>query len=158
MISKRLFSRMDWLSICPSMLIIWLSGLTTRLPEQVCYKGWLRKHQEQICSAGAYMKENGFHVSAEKTALMVFTHHPLIRQKVSIRLGAVPITPSKHAKFIGVVLDQGLTWAQHVQHLRTKAFRGVGLIKLLSGAALAHPQKLGRSCQHLCPLEAHIWM
>lgn len=86
--------------------------------------GWLKRYQEQICSA--YMAENGFQFSAEKTALMVFSSSVQIRSPVSIK-------PSTQAKFIGVVLSQDLQWTHHIRHLSTKAFRGLALIKLLSG-------------------------
>lgn len=78
------------------------------------------------------MKENGFSFSAEKTALLVFTHSPSIRRQVHIKLGDVTINPSIQAKFLGVVLRQDLKWHDHVQHLCAKASRSVGLIKGLS--------------------------
>lgn len=119
--------------------------------------GWLRKYQGQICSAEAYMKNNGFQFSAEKMALVVFSHSQPIRQKVSIKLGAVSITLSKKTKFLGVVLDQKLTWAQHVHLLRIKALCGLGLIKLLTGQ-LGSPPRFWSVSLTPSPLQAHVWL
>ena len=37
----------------------------------------------------------------------------------------------KETKFLGVILDNGLTWKPHIQHVRNKLSRGTGILKKL---------------------------
>jgi ribonuclease HI/exonuclease III len=94
---------------------------------------WLKKYQIIINSVQNYMMKNGFALSPEKTTLMVFTRNFLSRKDFHIYIDNQKITHSISTKFLGVVLHQNLSWDPHIQHLISKARRGVSVIKLLCG-------------------------
>jgi exonuclease III/ribonuclease HI len=94
---------------------------------------WLKRFQSVINSIQNYMKNNGFKLCPEKTSLMVFTRKFKSRKDFYITINNCRINPSITTKFLGVVLHQNLSWEPHIQHLITKARKGVSLIKLLCG-------------------------
>ena len=57
------------------------------------------------------------------------------RRLYSIRIGDKVIQPSKETRFLGVTLDQNLSWRDHTKSLITKARRSTSLIKLPRGEA-----------------------
>ena len=98
--------------------------------------------QKCIDDIQGYMEHNGFELSPEKTALMVFARNGVVRQTVSIRIRDVTIKPCKEAKFLGVTLHQSLSWRTHTQSLRAKAMRAVNAIKMLTGESWITPKSL----------------
>jgi ribonuclease HI len=96
-------------------------------------KLWLKRYQTTVNSIQIYMHKNGFELSAEKTALMVFTRKFKSRKDFYITINNEKITHSTTTKFLGVILHQNLSWEPHVQHLISKARRGVSAIKRLCG-------------------------
>ena len=103
---------------------------------------WMAKYQECINGIHGYMRCNGFELCAEKTALMVFTRQIATRGDYSIRIGDKVIQPSRETRFLGVTLDQSLSWRAHTKRLITKARRATSLIKLLKGETWATPKSL----------------
>jgi ribonuclease HI/exonuclease III len=103
---------------------------------------WLKRYQGCVDDIQEYMEDNGFSLSVEKTALMVFTRQASSRQRYYLELDDTVITPSEEVKFLGVTLNQNLTWGTHIRSLQTKARRGVALIKALAGMTWVTPQNL----------------
>ena len=103
---------------------------------------WLKLYQGCVDDIQEYMEANGFSLSMEKTALMVFTRQASSRHYYYLQLHDTVITPSTEVKFLGVTLNQNLTWGTHISSLRTKVWRGVALVKALVGMTWATPKSL----------------
>jgi ribonuclease HI len=103
---------------------------------------WLKKYQAVINTIQNYMKSNGFELSPEKTSLMVFTRNFRSRKYFYITLCNQKIEYSVTTKFLGVVIHQNLSWDPHIQHLVSKARKGVSVIKLLCGVTWVTPKSL----------------
>ena len=119
-------------------LAIWMRAPTKR---QLSLK-WRKAYQECIDDVQRYMERNGFELSAEKTVLMVFTRQTGVRSSMTIKVRDKVIEPSHEAKFLGVTLNQNLTWGPHIRNLTTKAMRGANLVKLLTKETWVTPRSL----------------
>ena len=87
-------------------------------------------------------------LNANKLSLNIAkTHYMLFRPRNSqkqlnnqILINGVSITRVTECKFLGVVLDEGLTWKNHIAYLRSKISKSIGVInkarKLLGGEYL----------------------
>ena len=111
-----------------------------------CNHHFVRKqlglYQDSIDSVQRYMERNGFELSTEKTILMVFSRTKEIRDGVTIKIRGEVIRPSHDAKFLGVTLNDKLSWSSHIKNLTTKAMRGVNLVKLLTRETWTTPKSL----------------
>ena len=125
------------MSLYADDLAIW-GEITTKQHK----RKWMAKYQECTNRIHGYMRCNGFELCAEKTALMVFTRQIATRGDYSIRTGDKVIQPSMETRFLGVALDQSLSWRAHTKRLITKARRATSLIKLLRGETWATPRSL----------------
>ena len=69
-----------------------------------------------------YMVENSKHCTA-----MCMHHHPL-----TVALGATPIEQVRTFKFLGYIINDHLTWDDHVTYLSSKVSRNINLLRRLS--------------------------
>ena len=95
-------------------------------------KRWVTNYQKTICKIETYMFQNGFTLSAEKTALMVFTRQHKSRAEFHIVIDGKSIQPSSSVKYLGVFLNHDLIWEEHIKHIISKARKGFNLVKILS--------------------------
>ncbi|XP_073668112.1 uncharacterized protein [Paramisgurnus dabryanus] len=61
-----------------------------------------------------WMKNHHLQLNLAKTELLVLSSEPKIQHNFSIQLGSSTITPSKTAKNLGVVIDDRLSFTEHV--------------------------------------------
>ena len=74
---------------------------------------------------------NGLKLNIKKTKYMIFTNK--IKQKLEISLNGVDIEHSEHERFLGVIVDSGLTWSYHINLLAAKVSRNAGILYKLKG-------------------------
>lgn len=115
-------------------LAIW-----TRIGEQHRVLG-MKNFQKSINQIKSYMAKNGFQLAAEKTVLMAFNRGRPNRDLYSIQLNGHTIRPSTQVKFLGVIINQNLTWGSHINSANTKARKALNIIKLLSRQSWATPK------------------
>ncbi len=60
------------------------------------------------------MKDHHLHLNLAKTELLVVPSNPSFHHNFTIQLGTSTITPSKTAKNLGVMIDDQLTFSDHV--------------------------------------------
>ena len=75
----------------------------------------------------AWVKSNGLLLNLKKTIYMVFTRQRITRE-LNLSIGNTPIKRKTEAKFLGVIVDDRLTWTPHVKALKTKMSRYVGIM------------------------------
>ena len=69
--------------------------------------------------------------SAKKTVVMVLNQYKSVDLKIKLR--NTPITNVKSMKILGIIIDQRLTWQQHVKYVVEKASRVVQIIRRVAG-------------------------
>src|SRR6218665_3916859 len=74
---------------------------------------------------------NRLTLNLEKTNFIIFKSHrknmPLVNQ-MSLVINGVPITQVITTKFLGVYVDQHLTWKEHIKNIANKIAKNVGII------------------------------
>ena len=90
-----------------------------------------RKLQTNLNKIGEWATDNGFIFSYDKTECV---HFWKVKgsQKPELTLNNKPIKVSAKAKFLGLIWDRGLTFQDHVQYLRGKCLKALGMFRVLS--------------------------
>lgn len=61
----------------------------------------------------------------------------------TVENGPILIPPKSHAKFLGLILDNNLTWSQHTDYVKKKTLPRLNILKAISGISWgAHPDNL----------------
>ena len=94
-----------------------------------------------------YLKENGFNLSQEKTQFMITSRKKGVKKKVVIKVNNSTIKPVKEVKFLGVIINNDLSWESHICHLIKKARKSFNLFKVLLSNTWSSDTK---SLLHVC--------
>ena len=80
-----------------------------------------------ICN---WLDLNGMHLHPNKTKVMAFGHRKRLRNDaLMIKYRNEPIENVKKIKYLGVTLDSGMTWGEHVSSIVVKISRTIGCIR-----------------------------
>ena len=78
-----------------------------------------------------YFFDNGLEVSVSKSAVTVFTRHRLPYRKI-IQLNNVEMAWKNSFRYLGVILDQKLTWEDHINSILSKVEKSLNLLKAVT--------------------------
>ena len=81
-----------------------------------------------------WLKSNKLHINVNKTVAMLFhTRQKCVNiDENSIVIDGNIIPSTTNTKFLGINIDNNLTWKAHINHITTKISKGVGVILRLS--------------------------
>ena len=86
---------------------------------------------EELSLVADWFCANRLTLNLEKTNFIIFKSHrksmPLANQ-MSLVINGVPITQVITTKFLGVYVDQHLTWKEHIKNISNKIAKNVGII------------------------------
>ena len=85
-----------------------------------------------------WVNQNGLKLNVKKTKYMIFSNRQC-SENLNIRLNGVTINRTKCERFLGVLLDDKLSFKQHIAKLATKISINSGIIFKLKGIV---PQKV----------------
>ena len=77
-----------------------------------------------------WLAVNKLIINLTKTHLMLFTNK-FRQQSISITVNNQTINEVPEIKFLGVILDNRLTWNAHIKHISSKISKSVSLLKML---------------------------
>ena len=86
-----------------------------------------------LASAHKWLLESGLHLNAAKTKCMLI--HSCRRRSLpplEIQLNGTSIQQVQSYKYLGVVISDTLSWSQHIDLVRSRAAKGIGLLCRLS--------------------------
>lgn len=75
---------------------------------------------------------NGLKLNLKKTCFMIFSPHKT-NIEYDLRMSNVNIERKSTARFLGVLINEKLNWAQHIAALRNKMARHIGVMYKLKG-------------------------
>ena len=75
-----------------------------------------------------WVQNNGLALNLKKTNYMLFSRKRVDTSSVQVRIDGTEIGRKHEAKFLGVIIDEKLTWASHIRALRTKMSRYIGVM------------------------------
>jgi hypothetical protein len=88
-----------------------------------------RKIMEDITRLTSWLRTNRLSLNLLKTHIMVFGRkREGLENSVNIIIDGAKIEIVNQTKFLGVILDSGLTWKQHLLHISKKISKSVGIL------------------------------
>ena len=87
-----------------------------------------RTVNKELRKVKLWLDVNKLSLNIDKTNFIIFNspHHPS-SDTVNIKIGNYPIKQSRYVKFLGVLLDENLTWKYHLIELSKKLARTCGM-------------------------------
>ena len=83
-------------------------------------------------SLSTYMISNKLHINASKSCYMYFTpsnsKHLDTTQNLTLQINNIPIEQVKQTKYLGVIIDDELSWHSHISQLHKKLASCTGLL------------------------------
>ena len=71
---------------------------------------------------------NRLSLNIDKTNFMIFTLKIKISNDISVKLNGKAVNRVGSVKFLGVVIDYNLSWQPHLQYLKNKISKGLGIL------------------------------
>ena len=91
-----------------------------------------RKLQLTINKIASWAKHNGYKLSIDKTVAVHFHRMRGLPYEPNFNLNNNRIIFEKSTKFLGMILDQRLRWAEHINYIKDKAMQKLNILKCLS--------------------------
>ena len=76
-----------------------------------------------------WLKANKISLNTKKTEIILFrSKNKIVNKHLNFRLSGTRINLSKTVKYLGLILDEHLSWDQHLKTLCTKVSRAIGML------------------------------
>ena len=75
-----------------------------------------------------WLRANRLSLNISKTYYMLFSNKKVIQANVTIEINGQPITCVTKTKFLGVIIDNKLTWKEYISYISGKVAKGIGII------------------------------
>ena len=86
---------------------------------------------ETLSSVSDWLQTNRLSINVKKTHIMIWTPKSKPLPNIDIRMNNQSIGLVRETKFLGVILDDTLSWSKHIQCISNKVSKGIGIIKKL---------------------------
>ena len=83
---------------------------------------------EELSNIVSWLKINKLSLNVNKTQFMIFSRKQNQIENIVIRIEGQIIDHVTQTKFLGVIIDEKLTWRNHVNHISTKIAKGIGIL------------------------------
>ena len=99
-----------------------------------------RKLKQDLSSIDAWLSDNSLFLNREKTECLLFGTRGKLSavNSFNITIKGHAITRVSEFKYLGVVLDECLSWSAHVKHVISRAGKRVGILGRLTDNLTAH--------------------
>ena len=75
-----------------------------------------------------WVDTNGLSLNLRKTCYMIFSKKRMDLSSLQIRIDNTNIERKTEARFLGVIVDENLTWSTHIKAVKTKMSRFIGVM------------------------------
>ena len=75
-----------------------------------------------------WVDSNGLALNLKKTHYMVFSNRRTEHLKIDVNIAGTEIARVTEARFLGVILDEKLTWSKHISTIKIKIARYMGIM------------------------------
>ena len=87
-----------------------------------------KEMNRELCKVTTWLKANKLSLNITKTHSMLFSNSPKCTgRKNLIEIDGVIIETVNWTKFLGIIVDNKLTWTQHINELCNKVAKGIGI-------------------------------
>ena len=134
-----------------TLFIMALNGITTNMPQGVQASLYVddlmlsassrflpalsRRVQTAISRCEHWATDHGFVFSPHKTVALHFAPRRSGEPAPALTLSGNPINFEREVKFLGMTVDNRLSWRPHLLALKTKSMKALNILKCLSGTS-----------------------
>lgn len=88
------------------------------------------KTNQELDKISKWFKLNKLSLNVKKTNFILFhTKSKVIRYVPTITIDNIPIVQVKETKFLGVVINESLSWINHIDTIKQKVTKNIGIIR-----------------------------
>ena len=87
------------------------------------------KISNEISKITTWLHSNKLKLNASKSKFMIFFKHPKIIPKLNIWANGNQIDEVQEFNFLGITIDQNITWTPHIQKISIKILRVIGVLR-----------------------------
>jgi exonuclease III len=80
-----------------------------------------------------WVDSNGLALNLKKTHYVIFSRQRLDNDALSLNMANTPIERKTEARFLGVIVDEKMTWKSHITAIKIKMSRYIGIMYRLRG-------------------------
>ena len=88
----------------------------------------IQRFNYEMIKINEWIVSNKLSLNINKTNFIVFSRGKKLSFSSPITINGTPIKQVSSLKFLGIFLDEKLTWSQHINHIRGKISRSVGML------------------------------
>ena len=89
----------------------------------------ISKSNEELAKMSVWFKLNMLSLNIKKTNFIIFrSKNKRLIYDSDIKIDNVPVTNVQKTKFLGVIINQSLTWSDHIAAVKQKVAKSVGII------------------------------
>lgn len=96
--------------------------------ENLCHT--TNKLIEQIC---VWCTENKLKINPNKSSFIVVGKNTPLKRKISLNIDQNKISQSSKLKYLGLIIDDKISWTEHIQYIYNKVIISVNLINSIIG-------------------------
>ena len=85
----------------------------------------------EISKVNTWLLSNELLLNVAKSKFMIFFKHPRTIPKLSISINGNPVEQVTNFNFLGITLDQNITWNDHISKISIKVARVIGIMNKL---------------------------
>jgi ribonuclease HI/exonuclease III len=131
-----LFYNADLLEQCVSTLVSTLGYIDD---VSLLATGATPQHNTQALKiahkkAEDWARKHGSVFATSKYTLVHFTRRRRINKAHPLRLPGITITPAQSCRYLGLQMDNGLNWRDHIQHIQQKASKSLAALSALASS------------------------
>jgi hypothetical protein len=93
------------------------------------FGGCIKKMNEDLDRFYDWLNYNKFCINVEKTKFMIVTHKKLNRDEFDLMIGNNKIGRVSEMKYLGVIIDQRLSFLPHLQYVKKKLYGKLALFR-----------------------------
>ena len=86
---------------------------------------------DEISKITTWLHSNKLKLNASKSKFMIFFKHPKIIPKLNIWANGNQIDEVQEFNFLGITIDQNITWTPHIRKISIKISRVIGVLRKL---------------------------
>ena len=85
---------------------------------------------QELQHIAIWLKVNKLSLNIKKTQFMIFSRKlsKTDRPTISLKIDGQSISETDQAKFLGVIIDNNLSWKEHIRHICRKVSKGIAII------------------------------
>ena len=92
----------------------------------------------QLAKIYEWLSLNCLNLNVNKSNFIVFHKHPKVIPVLKIQMNNVEIDRVSESNFLGVIVDEHITWKLHIEKIMVKISRIIGRMRIINFNVLYH--------------------